>query len=143
MTLLYIFASIIVFFIITLFLWNSYQKKAGNTERLEEIEADPVDDACCGRHATCEKDILLNTFVKEEIDYFDDDELDQYQGRLSGDYTDDETEEFREILYTMNDDDKPRWIRSLMQREIEIPNQLKDEIFLFVNDLRALHTSHN
>jgi len=143
MTLLYIFIGIIIFFIITLYVWNSYQKKVGNLERLEEIEADPIDNACCGQHATCEKDSLINTFVKKEIDYFDDEELDQYQGRTSENYTEHETEEFREILYTMNDDDKPRWVRSLMQRGIEIPNQLKDEIFLIVNDLRAAHTSHS
>lgn len=143
MTLLYIFISIVIFFIVALFIWNTYQKKIGNTDRLEEIEADPVDNACCGKHATCEKDSLLNTFIKKEIEYFDDEELDRYRGRTSDNYSEEESEEFREIFYTMNDDDKPRWIRSLLQREIEVPNQLKDEIFLVVNDLRTAHLSHS
>lgn len=142
MALLYIFFGIIVFFIVTLYVWNAYQKSVGNTARLEEIEADPTDSACCGQHAICEKDSLLNTFVKKEIDYFDDEELDRYKGRHSENYTEDETEEFREVFYTMNDEDKPKWVRSLLQREIEVPNQLKDEIFMIVNDLRTTRTSH-
>jgi len=141
MTLLYIFISIIGFFIVTLFLWNTYQRKRGNLDRLEAIEADPVDEACCGRHATCEKDSLLNTFVKKEVDYFDDEELDQYKGRAADSYTDKEADEFREVFYTMMDEDKPRWIRSLLQREIEVPNQMKDEVFMMVNELRTTHAS--
>lgn len=137
MELLTIFISIIVLFIIALFLWNSYQRRKGNTERDEDIQADPVDGTCCGQHNICVKDSLMNSFLEVDFDYFDDEELDQYKGRHSEDYLDNEVDEFRDVLYTMKDSDKPRWIRSLLQREIEIPNQLKDEIIIFVNDLRT------
>ena len=133
---LIIFIGIILFFVVALFIWNSYQRRMGNTDREEVIEADPVDGTCCGQHQTCEKDSLISAFV-EEIDYFDDEELDRYQGRNAEEYSPNEVDEFRDIFYTMNDDDKPRWIRSLQIRNIEIPNQFKDEIILVVNDLRT------
>jgi hypothetical protein len=142
MTLLYIFLIIIVFFIVALSIWNAVQRRRGNTERLDAVNADPVDGTCCGQHTICEKDSLLSSFA-EEAEYFDDEELDLYKGRSSEEYAETEANDFREVFYTMNDEDKPRWIRSLVRRGIEIPNQLKDEILLVVNDLRAAHLNNN
>lgn len=135
MEILFIFLGIIIFFLIALFVWNAYQRKQGNTERAEKVESAPIDGTCCGQHAICEQDSLLNCFV-EEPDYFDDEELDKYKGYLDESYSSHEVDEFREVFYTLLDEDKPRWVRSLQQREIAIPNQLKDEILLIVNDLR-------
>ncbi|MDU1903185.1 MAG: phospholipase [Dysgonomonas sp.] len=142
MELFFIFLGIILFFVVSLFIWNNYQRKIGNTEREEAIQADPVDGTCCGQHNTCEKDSLINSFV-EEPDYFDDEELDKYKGRDAENYSHDEVDEFREVFYTMDDEDKPRWIRSLLQRQIDVPNQIKDEIFMIINELRATRVSHS
>jgi len=136
MEILFIFLAIIVFFVVSLFIWNSIQVKKGNTEKIEDIQNAPVDSTCCGQHATCEKDSLMTVFI-EETEYFDDEELDAYKGMPSHEYPEKAVEEFREILYSMYDDDRPRWVRSLQKRDIEIPDQLKDEIFMFVNELRA------
>lgn len=140
MEILFIFLGIIVFFIIALFVWNSYQRKQGNTGRAEIVNRDPADGTCCGQHATCEQDSLMNCFV-EQSDYFDDEELDKYKGYSEENYTPNEVDQFREVFYTLLDEDKPRWVRSLQQREIAIPNQLKDEILLIVNDLRSTPTT--
>ncbi|NDW18971.1 phospholipase [Dysgonomonas sp. 216] len=136
MEILFIFLGLIFFFVLSLFIWNTMQVKRGNTEKLEEIESDPVDGECCGKHATCEKDSLLSAF-SEEIEYFDDEELDAYKGLSSDRYSEKDVEEFRSVLYSMYDEDKPRWVRSLQLRNISIPDQLKDEVFMFVNELRA------
>lgn len=141
MEILFIFLGIIIFFVIALFVWNSYQRKQGNTERAEIVNSDPIDGTCCGQHATCEQDSLLNCFV-EESDYFDDEELDKYKEYSEEDYTPQEVDEFREVFYTLLDEDKPRWVRSLQQREIPIPNELKDEILLIINDLRSTQTTN-
>lgn len=141
MEILFIFLGIIIFFVIALFAWNSYQRKQGNTERAEIVNSDPIDGTCCGQHATCEQDSLLNCFV-EESDYFDDEELDKYKEYSEEDYTPQEVDEFREVFYTLLDEDKPRWVRSLQQREIPIPNELKDEILLIINDLRSTQTTN-
>ncbi|MDO5523803.1 MAG: phospholipase [Bacteroidia bacterium] len=142
MTSLYILASIIVFFILALYLSNSIQRRKGNT-RERETPLPPIDvrtkeekdSGCCGAHEVCEKDSLIAAF-KEEPEYFDDEELDRFHFRDSAGYSDKEVEEFREVFYTIVDEEKPRWVRSLQLREIAIPDQIKDEIVLIVSDMR-------
>ena len=55
-----------------------------------------VDFECCGLHEVCEKDSLR---VLEDIDYYEDEEHDRFRGRTA--YSEEEVEEFREVLYTM------------------------------------------
>ena len=66
----------------------------------------------------------------KEVEYYDDEELDAYQGRPADAYTDDEAEQFREVLLTMRQEEVAGWCRSLTLRGIEPPNQIKDEIVL-------------
>jgi len=73
----------------------------------------------------------------EKPEYFDDEELDRYARRDSAQYAPQEVDEFREVFYSLLDDEKPRWVRSLQMRDIALPDQLKDEVLLFVNELRA------
>ncbi|MCL2650591.1 MAG: phospholipase [Candidatus Azobacteroides sp.] len=83
---------------------------------------------CCGAHEVCEKG-FLKTVSNKEIEYYDDEELDAYKGKNSDEYTENEMEEFREILYTMQTDDVKRWLRSLQLRGIKLPGELKNETF--------------
>ena len=77
--------------------------------------------------------------VESEFDIeFDDDELDRFSLRDASNYTESEVNEFREVFYTILDEEKPRWIRSLQLREISIPNQMKDEVVMVINELREL-----
>lgn len=144
MTSLYILIGIVVFFIAALYISNAVQRKKGNTQE-RETPLPPIDvrtkqereseGECCGMHEVCEKDSLIAAF-KEEPEYFDDEELDRFRLRDSSSYTNQEVEEFREIFYTIIDEEKPRWIRSLQLREIAVPDQMKDEVVLIVSDLR-------
>ena len=134
MSSLFLFLGIIVFFIIALSIWNALQRKKGNID--EKKSAPPlIDGGCCGMHEVCERDSLIAAFTKEP-EYFDDEELDRYAGKDSSAYNDSEVNEFREIFYTLLDEDKPRWIRSLQVRGIQVPDQLKDEILMVINDMR-------
>lgn len=142
MTSLYILLGIIVFFFVALSVSNYLQRRKGNTlERETQPPAIDVrtkqerDSGCCGAHEICEKDSLISAFTPEP-EYFDDEELDRYKNRESSDYTTLEADEFREVFYSVLDEEKPRWIRSLQVRGIAIPNQMKDEILMIVNDLR-------
>ncbi len=136
MKILFLFIFIVVFFLITLYIWNNFQRKKGITEESEKgTKEHATDGECCGQHAVCEKDSLINSFM-EQAEYFDDEELDRFSGKPSDDYTEKNIEEFREIFYSIFDEDKPKWIRSLQQRGIAVPDQLKDEIILFINELR-------
>ncbi len=89
------------------------------------------DDICCGAHEICEKG-LMKPPKTTEIEYFDDEELDIYKGKKSDEYSENEIEEFREILYTMYTYEINDWLRSLHQREIELPEELKDEVILLM-----------
>lgn len=50
--------------------------------------------------------------------------------------TEEETEQFRDVLYTTKDDEVAGWIRSLQLRGIELPDNLKDEVFLIIGERR-------
>ena len=90
---------------------------------------------CCGQHETCEKESLLSA-VSRQIEYYNDEELDRFRGVESDSYTPEDVEEFREVLYTMRDDEVAGWVRSLQLRAVELPDELKDEVFLIVGERR-------
>ena len=91
---------------------------------------------CSGINDDCEQTCMMEAATKE-VEYYDDEELDKYRGRDSADYTDNEAEEFAEVFYTMRPSDVPGWNRSLILRQINLPNQLKDEVIMVINDARS------
>ena len=90
------------------------------------------DFICCGQHAVCEKELLMKA-AAEPIDYFDDEELDRFQGRTADAYTEAEEEEFREVLYTTLPQEVGDWLRSLQLRGIELPESLRDEALMLAD----------
>jgi len=102
----------------------------------DEPVVNPVDMECCGQHEICEKESLLAALSKQ-IEYYNDEELDRFRGRASDAFSPDETDEFREILYTMRDDEVAGWVRSLQLRGIELPDGVKDEVVMIVNERRS------
>ena len=117
------------------------QKKLERGEITELPSIKQVEDmTCCGQHEVCEKDSLLAALSKE-IEYYNDEELDRYRGRASDNYSEDEAEEFREVLYTMKETEVAGWVRSLQLRAVELPDQVKDEVFLIVGERRFAKSS--
>ena len=108
--------------------------ESGELESFPEVKE--VDVECCGQHEICEKESLLAA-VSKKIEYYDDEELDVYIGRPSDAYTGEETEQFREVLYTMPEVEVAGWVRSLQLRGVELPDALKDEIFLIIGERRT------
>lgn len=88
---------------------------------------------CTGDNAKCEHDCMLEAATRE-IEYYDDEELDTFRGRPSDGYDDDEAEQFAEVLYTMQPSDVKGWNRSLILRGINVPDQIKDELLMMIND---------
>ena len=107
------------------------EKKAGG-----ELPITPPEQQCCGLHLTCEKDSLLAS-VSEKIEYYDDEELDAYKGRGEDEYTEDEIEQFRDVLLTMQAEDIAGWARSLQLRGIELPAIVREELLMIVAEARA------
>ncbi len=96
----------------------------------------PADMECCGQHEVCEKESLLAA-ISKQIEYYNDEELDRFRGREADGYDEKEEEEFREILYTMRSDEVAGWVRSLQLRQINLPDAVKDEVFLIVGERRG------
>ncbi|MCM1520559.1 MAG: hypothetical protein NC098_07205 [Lachnoclostridium sp.] len=91
-------------------------------------------EGCCGLHEVCEKIARVN----EEPLYFDDEELDRFRGRESGDYTSDEIEEFREVLFTLLPSDVESWGYSLEARGIKMPDPIRDEWLMLASESKEL-----
>lgn len=135
---LFLLAGIILFFIVALTLSNYLQRRKGNTKprKATPPSIDLGGSGCCGAHEVCERDSLIAAF-EDKPEYFDDEELDRFAHREADAYNDNEADEFREVFYSVLDEEKPRWIRSLCMREISLPDQLKDEVLMIVNELRT------
>jgi hypothetical protein len=104
--------------LVALFTYLTKRKK----NEQEEIIAPPAD--CCGAHAICEKGLKK---ADQSIEYFDDEELDQFKHIPSDAYSADQIDAFREILYTIRPEEITDWLISLEKREIELPNILRQE----------------
>lgn len=76
---------------------------------------------------------MMEAAVKE-IEYFDDEDLDQYKGRESDAYTDDEAEEFRNVMETMRPEEVKAWNRSLILRGVNMPDQIKDDYIMLAEN---------
>ena len=96
---------------------------------------------CNGTTATkCEQDCMMEAATKP-IEYYDDEELDRFCGRSSDSYTDDEAEQFGDVLYTMRPDEVAGWCRSLTLRGINLPDQIKDETFMMAEEAMQAPTA--
>lgn len=92
-------------------------------------------EECCGLHLVCEKNSLSP--VDDNIIYYDDEELDRFRGRSSESYGSEEVEEFRDVLMTLRPEDVPGWARSITQRRLELPSEVRDELLILINEQRA------
>lgn len=129
-------AALTVVALIAGFLHNLYLKRKVERGELDKMpEVVQVDQECCGQHEICEKESLLAA-VSKQIEYYNDEELDRFRGREGNQYLASEIEEFREVLYTMKDDEVAGWARSLQLRGVELPDDVKDEVFLIVGERR-------
>ncbi len=114
---------------------KKFERMLERGEITEIPEAKEIPEVCCGQHEVCERDSLLAA-VSKKIEYYEDEDLDRFQG-ISGDaYKEDAVSEFQEVLYTLRDTEVAGWLRSLQLRGIELPDSLKDEAFLIVGERR-------
>lgn len=93
-------------------------------EKPAEKAVNPPSD-CCGAHEICEFDqIKMNESI---VEYYDDEELDEYKNIDENAYTNNQVEEFREVLYTLNTGEIKYWLLSIERRHIQLPVILKSE----------------
>lgn len=112
--------------------------KGTDAEAAPNVE---VPAECCGQHEVCERDSLLAA-VSKQIEYYDDEELDHFAGRGADEYSDEEIEEFRDVLLTLRSDDIAGWARSIQLRGIKLPAAVREELIMMVSENRAMHQSN-
>lgn len=121
---LIILLSFVALVAIGTLLYNHLAPQKGNTEIEESTNDIPID--CCGAHDVCEVEAMIQN--PYEILYFEDEELDRFRQTDASTYTEDDIEEFRDVLYTLKGDDEIRlWLISIERRGVILPPIIKQE----------------
>ncbi len=111
-----------------------FSRKSSGEEKEEEL-AEIADD-CCGAHEVCESDSLLSS--SDNVEYYEDEELDIYKDKAADSYTDEQIEQFREILFTLKEKEVAGWLKSLQVRQVKLPTIIREEALMIVADRRGL-----
>ena len=132
---IYYICAAVLLLMFVLFYLDRWNKTRGlNQQQAVEPQPEVPAGECCGKHAVCEKQKLAEARLRS-AQYFDDEDLDRFKGRSSDDYTDQEVEEFRYVMYTMRQDEVREWMECLQAREIELPDELKEECYSMMNEI--------
>ena len=119
-----ILSSILALIVIGFFVIRKFNNNRPVTD--EHHDHSGEDGVCCGRHTNCAKGYDNSNL------YFDDEELDRFKGKKQEEYSEEDAEEFRNVLYTMRSEEVDTWVHCLQTRGIEIPQDVKDEILLML-----------
>lgn len=119
-----------------LYVFHRYSPAADESSEVAPSPADSRPEGCCGQHIVCEKESLL-AGVSKEIEYYEDEELDNFRGIAPDEYTDEQIEQFRDVLYTLKPEEIGGWARSIQLREINLPSAVKDELIMLAAEARS------
>ncbi len=122
---LYLMAGILLILVISFFVSKKDKKE-------EPVKTQT--EGCCGEHEVCESESLLSS--SNNVIYFEDEELDVYAGVAGKSFTDDQIEEFREVLYSLKEEEVAEWLKSLQLRNVTIPGIIKEEALMIVSERR-------
>lgn len=125
-----ILAAIAVLIIATFFIMQKF-RKGTPVEEHHDHDHDTADGVCCGKHTVCDKGYDNSNL------YFDDEELDNFKGIDPKEYSDSDIEEFRNVLYTMKEEEVESWVHCLQVRGIELPHEVKDEVLMMLQQKRS------
>ena len=91
------------------------------------MELKDYKNSICGVSCFCDKIALKAAAAREEPVYFEDEELDAYRGVAASAYSEEQADEFREVMTTMLPQEVDEWLHSLSLRGIHLPAQLAAE----------------
>ena len=120
-----IILAIIAVIIICAFL---FLRRFRNSNPVEDHhhEHDTANGVCCGKHTNCAKG-----YDNSDL-YFDDEELELFKSFKQEYYTENDIEEFRQVLYTMQQQEVDNWVHCMQTRGIELPAEIKEEVLLML-----------
>ena len=119
-----------------------YRRSADDDAAVEEVTAEePTATGCadesCGLRPVCPTEQLLAGQCETKPTYYDDEELDRFAGRSEGDYTPDEEEQWRDILYTLLPSDLLGWGQSIKHRGLTMPTAIREEFLQLAAEHRG------
>lgn len=123
-----ILLGILAFIVIGYFILRRFYR---NTPVEDHHDHDTADGVCCGKHTVCDKGYDNSNL------YYDDEELDRFKGTVPEEYSDCDIEEFRNVLYTMEENEVEGWVHCLQVRGIELPHEVKDEVLMMLQQKRS------
>lgn len=109
-----------------------HKETAGNADETEQNDDTGTSrqgcaDEACGLRSICPSEQILAGECKQEITYYDDEELDRFVGRDADGYTPEEEELWRDVLYTLLPTDLIGWGQSIKHRGLVMPAAIKQE----------------
>ena len=120
----------IVWLIDRLFYHKDKDENLDETEENDASDATPAQgcaDEACGIRSICPSEQILVSQCKREVIYYDDEELDGFAGRDADDYTAEEEEQWRDVLYTLQPGDLLGWGQSIKHRGLVMPASIQAE----------------
>jgi hypothetical protein len=130
----YICAAVLLLMFVLYWLDRFNRTRGLNQQQAVQPQQEIPAGECCGKHVVCEKQKLAEARLRS-AQYFDDEDLDRFKGRSSDRYTDQEVEEFRYVMYTMQQNEVREWMECLQARDIELPDELKEECYSMMNEV--------
>ena len=103
---------------------------------LREAPTSGCVDETCGIRSICPSEQILQGECKQEITYYEDEELDAFAGRGENDYSPDEEEQWRDVLYTLQPGDLLGWGQSIKHRGLIMPASIHDEFLQLAAEVR-------
>lgn len=113
--------------------WLDRCNRPNDDEPAPPTSQELCNDDCCTTHEVCPSQELLASIDKAAV-YYDDEHLDRFAGRAADGYTNDEIEEFRDVLYTLIDSDRMGWCVSLKKRGVVMPTPIHDEFLMLTTE---------
>ncbi|MBR5674353.1 MAG: hypothetical protein IKW97_08130 [Muribaculaceae bacterium] len=130
----------IVWLIDRLFYHKNEAENADETDENASTDATPAQgctDEACGIRSICPSEQILAGECRDEVIYYDDEELDSFAGRDAGGYTADEEEQWRDVLYTLQPADLLGWGQSIKHRGLVMPASIQAEFLQLAAEHRT------
>ena len=121
-----------------------YHRNSGqNTDETAENDtqndspAHGCTDEGCGLRSICPSEQILASGCRQEITYYEDEELDAFVGRDENSYTPEEEEQWRDVLYTLQPADLLGWGQSIKHRGLIMPTHILEEFLQLAGKQQA------
>lgn len=105
----------------------SEDSNVGEPDDMGSNRSNGCADEGCGLRSICPTEQILAGECRQEVIYYDDEELDNFMGRDATSYSPEEEEQWRDVLYTLQTSDLLGWGQSIKHRGLVMPTAIREE----------------